>query len=116
VLTSTVGDWDANFVLSPHVIKTGATYELWYQANGQSAMHSTDGLTLTKFGGNPVLKEWLRRRPTAGFHRSATAASIECGSAMPSAGGGPSATPSRPMALPEPVAATRCHRARPVSP
>ncbi len=58
VLTGTVGAWDEDFVFWPQVIKNGATYEMWYHANGQFGYAtSSDGIAWTKYAGNPVMTE-----------------------------------------------------------
>ena len=54
--------WDADSVLESHVIKDGSTYKMWYQgartSTGKSQIGyatSSDGITWTKDGGNPVV-------------------------------------------------------------
>ena len=62
VLTGTTGTWEEEEVAYPAVVKEGTTdYKMWYrgeasdeQAFGQAT--SSDGLTWTKHGGNPVLR------------------------------------------------------------
>jgi PKD repeat protein len=71
------GSWDDGYVWSPAVIKDGATFKMWYNGNDGSAYRigyatSPDGITWTKFGGNPVLNigasgdwdDYLLRNPT----------------------------------------------------
>ncbi len=54
------GSWDDNSVSHPTVLYDGATYHLWYSAADGSKIrigyaNSSDGLTWTKYAGNPVL-------------------------------------------------------------
>jgi len=61
VITGTAGSWDANAVGSGDVVFDGATYRMWYTGiddGGVSAIGyatSTNGITWTKYAGNPVL-------------------------------------------------------------
>jgi predicted GH43/DUF377 family glycosyl hydrolase len=55
------GSWDEKHVFHPEILYDGMTYHLWY--NGQSGLEpeigyasSPDGVTWTKYPGNPVLK------------------------------------------------------------
>ena len=60
VLTASAA-WEGTRVGSPNVIKDGGTFRMWYvgrDANGVSRIGyatSPDGITWTKYGGNPVL-------------------------------------------------------------
>ena len=56
------GSWEANSVGSPSVIKDGSTYKMWYTGLDAAALYgrigyatSPDGITWTKYAGNPVL-------------------------------------------------------------
>lgn len=57
----TAGTWDAAGVASPMVIKDGVTYKMWFTGRDASDVGrigyaaSTDGITWTKSGANPVL-------------------------------------------------------------
>jgi len=61
VFSGTSGKWDASGVYDPWVIKIGGTYHMWYGGytgnSGDYIGHatSTDGITWTKDGTNPVL-------------------------------------------------------------
>lgn len=56
VLQATPASWDASGLAWPRVIKNGATYEMWYHADGKlGRATSPDGITWTKYAGNPVL-------------------------------------------------------------
>lgn len=55
------GSWEANSVGSPTVIKDGSIYKMWYTGL-DAALYgrigyatSSDGITWTKYAGNPVL-------------------------------------------------------------
>ena len=55
------GAWDETRIVSPSVIKDGATYKMWYTGRnvaGNNAIGyatSGDGISWTKYGSNPVL-------------------------------------------------------------
>jgi predicted GH43/DUF377 family glycosyl hydrolase len=55
------GSWDANGASFPIVIKEGSTYKMWYTGVDASSIGrvgyatSPDGITWTKYAGNPVL-------------------------------------------------------------
>jgi uncharacterized repeat protein (TIGR01451 family) len=52
------GEWDESWVVWPTVIKNGSTYEMWYLSNGMAGLAtSPDGITWTKYAGNPVLSD-----------------------------------------------------------
>ena len=60
VLEGASGDWDSAYARGPCVILEGGTYKMWYQGNNGSVSAicyatSTDGITWTKYSGNPVL-------------------------------------------------------------
>jgi len=61
VVTGTVGSWDATVVADPSVISDGVTYKMWYTGRdaggiwGIGDATSTNGITWTKYAGNPVL-------------------------------------------------------------
>jgi predicted GH43/DUF377 family glycosyl hydrolase len=56
------GDWDGSQVRYPHIIHDGGTYKMWYigldafQVGQFGYATSPDGITWTKYGGNPVLE------------------------------------------------------------
>jgi len=58
---SGAGDWDGNGVRYPMIIQDGGTYKMWYTGNqlfGPGRVGyatSPDGLTWTKYPGNPIL-------------------------------------------------------------
>jgi hypothetical protein len=60
-LTHVAGTWEDNFLVHPNVVKDGSTYRCFYE--GMTAASSpaiglatsTDQLTWTKYGGNPVV-------------------------------------------------------------
>ncbi len=62
VFTKGVNSWDDGIVLGHSVIKSGATYRMWY-SGGHSIQNlgsigyatSTDGIQWTRYSGNPVL-------------------------------------------------------------
>jgi predicted GH43/DUF377 family glycosyl hydrolase len=50
--------WDSDVVRLNTVTKVGSTYQMWYVGNGHHRIGyatSTDGITWTKYAGNPVL-------------------------------------------------------------
>ena len=55
------GSWDANGASFPTVIKDGSTYKMWYTGLDASGIGrvgyatSADGITWTKYAGNPVM-------------------------------------------------------------
>jgi predicted GH43/DUF377 family glycosyl hydrolase len=54
------GSWDGNQVSNPTVIKVGGSYHMWYSsvispAGGIGYATSPDGITWTKYAGNPVI-------------------------------------------------------------
>lgn len=54
------GTWDENEVMHPSVVYDGITYHMWYNGYGQDVQRtgyatSSDGVTWTKYSGNPVL-------------------------------------------------------------
>jgi predicted GH43/DUF377 family glycosyl hydrolase len=61
LVTGAPGAWDASDVKSPTVVKDGATYKMWYTGTAEAGTMaigyatSTDGVTWTKSGSNPVL-------------------------------------------------------------
>jgi predicted GH43/DUF377 family glycosyl hydrolase len=60
VLTPGVGgDWDADSVCEPNVVHVGATYYMYYShcvgAGGIGLATSADGVSWTKYAGNPVI-------------------------------------------------------------
>jgi uncharacterized repeat protein (TIGR01451 family) len=61
VLSPSPGEWDEQHVLDPMVILDGSDWKMWYRgmaADGSRAIGyatSTDGVTWTKYAGNPVL-------------------------------------------------------------
>jgi len=62
LIPGTSGKWDDYGVYGPSVIKDGSTYKMWYAgfsyANSLAQIGyatSTDGITWTKYSGNPVL-------------------------------------------------------------
>ena len=56
VLTPGIGTWDEKGVGWPRVIKNGSVYEMWYFADGKvGRATSTDGVSWTKYAGNPVI-------------------------------------------------------------
>jgi predicted GH43/DUF377 family glycosyl hydrolase len=57
VLTGADGEWDEGSVGPGSVLYDGTTYHMWYEANGQIGYAwSEDGISWTKFPGNPVLE------------------------------------------------------------
>jgi len=59
VLTPTLGEWDADFVVEPKVIYNGSTYKMWYVGSKQGATaigyaESTNGVSWKKHA-TPVL-------------------------------------------------------------
>ena len=55
-----VGSWDESEVMHPSVVFDGNTYHMWYNGYGQDVQRtgyatSPDGITWTKYSGNPVL-------------------------------------------------------------
>ena len=58
VLEQTPGEWDESGLAWPRVIKNGATYEMWYYSDRKIGYAtSPDGVTWTKYAGNPVLSQ-----------------------------------------------------------
>ena len=66
VVTGTAGSWDATHVADPAVISDGTTYKMWYPGSDDILSSgdfyssigyatSTDGITWTKYAGNPVI-------------------------------------------------------------
>ena len=61
VVTGTVGSWDANGVTDPTVISDTGLYKMWYTGVDDGSIRSigyatsTNGITWTKYAGNPVL-------------------------------------------------------------
>ena len=57
----TAGTWDEKQVTTPHVIKDGTTYKMWYTGMDNDSNYglgyatSPDGIAWTKYNGNPVL-------------------------------------------------------------
>ncbi|MCA9599694.1 MAG: hypothetical protein KC776_40575, partial [Myxococcales bacterium] len=55
------GSWEADKVGRPSVLYENGTYKMWYDGAANGSRHvgyatSTDGVTWTRFSGNPVLK------------------------------------------------------------
>ena len=55
-----IGDWDSIWLASPRIIYQGSSFEMFYSAFSEGKIQigyatSSDGLTWTKFSGNPVL-------------------------------------------------------------
>jgi len=55
------GSWEADKVGRPSVLYENGTYQMWYDGAANGARHvgyatSTDGVTWTRYAGNPVLK------------------------------------------------------------
>jgi predicted GH43/DUF377 family glycosyl hydrolase len=66
VVTGTAGSWDAITVADPAVISDGTTYKMWYSGSDDifpsddfsssiGYATSTNGITWTKYSGNPIL-------------------------------------------------------------
>ena len=61
VLSPTPSSWDADGVYYPNVILDGSTYKMWYQGYNTGTGYgigyatSSDGITWTKYAGNPVM-------------------------------------------------------------
>jgi hypothetical protein len=61
VVTGTVGSWDSNSVIASTVISDGTTYKMWYTGADAGGIYSmgyvtsTNGITWTKYAGNPVI-------------------------------------------------------------
>ncbi|MGE5248708.1 MAG: hypothetical protein ACM3QS_00715, partial [Bacteroidota bacterium] len=60
ILDGTPGAWDGSGEHAPFVMKQGGLYKMWYEGSNGSVRQlgyatSLDGLTWTKFAGNPVL-------------------------------------------------------------
>ena len=54
----TNGSWDAVYVGAPNVVKVGSQYHMWYRGGvngGIGYATSPDGITWTKYAGNPVI-------------------------------------------------------------
>lgn len=72
--------WDADHVKDPWALKDGSTYKLWYSAyrtasfSGLGYSTSSDGLTFTKYGGNPVTP--LSTLAGDAFNRADSASSL----------------------------------------
>lgn len=52
------GSWDAVYIGSPNVVKAGGQYHMWYRGGvngGIGYATSPDGITWTKYAGNPVI-------------------------------------------------------------
>jgi len=54
------GSWESLIVYAPHLLYDGTLYRMWYQGGdetyrGTGYATSTDGITWTKYSGNPVL-------------------------------------------------------------
>ena len=54
------GTWDDNWVCAPYVLYDGSTYKMWYCGDNHTSEYvgyatSPDGITWTKYSGNPVL-------------------------------------------------------------
>ncbi len=52
------GSWDAAYIGSPNVVKVGSQYHMWYRGGvngGIGYATSPDGITWTKYAGNPVI-------------------------------------------------------------
>lgn len=56
-----LGSWEGNYVWAPSVLYNGTAYQMWYTGDDVSTYGrigyatSSDGVTWTKYGGNPVL-------------------------------------------------------------
>lgn len=60
IFDGTPGAWDGDGEHAPFVIKDGSTYKMWYEGSNGSVRQlgyatSSDGITWTKYAGNPVL-------------------------------------------------------------
>jgi predicted GH43/DUF377 family glycosyl hydrolase len=61
VVTGTVGSWDSNSVIASTVISDGTIYKMWYTGADAGGIYSmgyvtsTNGITWTKYAGNPVI-------------------------------------------------------------
>lgn len=59
LVPGTAGAWDANSICEPRVIRVGAAYYMYYShctGNGDIGLAiSSDGVTWTKYAGNPVM-------------------------------------------------------------
>ena len=73
------GSWESAWISDPIVIKDGATYKMWYTAGAGSVggigyAISNDGISWTKYSGNPVLGP--------GPHGSWESDGVECNSVI----------------------------------